>query len=402
MKAMNMKICIINNLYPPYSRGGAEQVVTKTVQGLAKEGHEVVVITTVPAGGTEIFEEEVSPRIHIYRFTPKNIYFYTEGYRYSWPVRLLWHVIDMFNYQSVRYISHILRAERPDIVHTHNLMGVGFLTPMVVKKQGIPLFHTLHDVQLVEPSGIIKKRRENTWRYTGLPTKLYAALMRRLMGVPETIISPSKFLLEFYRKWGFFAGSERILLRNPVRSVDPGSVVPSTRLRLLYLGQIEDHKGIEFLVSSLRSFLNIHPDVTLTIAGDGSRIEALRMQTDDIPNIRIIGKISHDDLGRLFAETDLTVVPSLCYENSPTVIFESFSYGVPVLASRVEGVEELITEGENGFLFTTEDGQALVGVLTEHLTDIKGLRGKSMASIEGLSESAYIGHLLRAYTRRKK
>ncbi len=46
-----MKVCIITNLYPPHSRGGAEQVVRKTVKGLIDKGHEVIVLTACPDGG---------------------------------------------------------------------------------------------------------------------------------------------------------------------------------------------------------------------------------------------------------------------------------------------------------------------------------------------------------------
>jgi glycosyltransferase involved in cell wall biosynthesis len=390
-----MKICIINNLYPPYARGGAEQVVTKTVQGLAKAGHDVVVITTAPRVSVGVTME--LERVKVYRFTPWNLYFYTQGHRHAVLTRLLWHLIDMCHIGAARYIGQVLREERPHIVHTHNLMGVGFLTPMVVKRYGIPLLHTLHDVQLVEPSGIIKKDRDGSWRYTGFPSKLYAYIMRHLLGSPDTVISPSKFLLEFYKRWGFFEGAETVILQNPVREVVESVVVPSDDVRLLYLGQIEDHKGVEFLVKSTKEFLSCHPEVLLTIAGDGSRMEALRELVGDSPNIHVKGRVSHDELVNIFGETDMTVVPSLCYENSPTVIFESFSYGVPVLAGRVEGVEELIVEGENGFLFDTGDGEALVRTLETHFHDIKSMRGNSTRFVRGLSESAYIELLTELY-----
>jgi len=56
-----MKICIINNLYPPYVRGGAEQVVAKTVQGLLERGHRVVIITSSPAGGSSSADQQCLP-----------------------------------------------------------------------------------------------------------------------------------------------------------------------------------------------------------------------------------------------------------------------------------------------------------------------------------------------------
>jgi glycosyltransferase involved in cell wall biosynthesis len=53
----------------------------------------------------------------------------------------------------------------------------------------------------------------------------------------------------------------------------------------------------------------------------------------------------------LIASVDAVIVPSLCYENSPTIIYESFAVGTPVIASRIGGIPTLIVEGENGYTF---------------------------------------------------
>ena len=78
-----MKVCLINNLYPPYSRGGAEHVVFSTVQGLLARGDEVVVITTAPqaSGLTE------EAKLKIYRFQPRNVFFYTQARKHMPPAR---------------------------------------------------------------------------------------------------------------------------------------------------------------------------------------------------------------------------------------------------------------------------------------------------------------------------
>jgi glycosyltransferase involved in cell wall biosynthesis len=100
-----MKICIINNIYPPYDRGGAEQVVVKTVEGLVARGHDVVIITSTP-------EKEVVEsvgRVTIYRLHPQNFFFYTEANQHSALMRLCWHVVDIFHV-PIRYkVRQILK-----------------------------------------------------------------------------------------------------------------------------------------------------------------------------------------------------------------------------------------------------------------------------------------------------
>jgi len=434
-----MKICIINNLYPPYARGGAEQVVERTVTGLLDEGHEVVLITTInktkqqhiqtksprfsgiltpldgvrPNGGThnagQISPLQRDPHasgrspsewrnsqcgtnfkfFQTHQFKPRNLFYYTDAHKHSFVVRCVWHVIDMFHVGSARFVRQVLKEEKPDVVHTHNLMGVGFLIPRVIRSLGIHHIHTVHDVQLVEPSGIILKTKEKSWRYAGLPTKLYTCVMKRLMGSPDVVISPSKFLKSFYEERGFFPKSTFVVVRNPMTISDYGQTMsdyetsPSTRF--LYLGQVEDHKGIVFLAQVFKQFFEIYRNVQLHIVGDGSAMAHVQHIAEGCAGIILHGRVGRDALPALFAHTDVTVVPSLCYENSPTVIFESFSFGVPVLASNIEGIAELIDQGENGWTFEAgdmQDVQEKMRWCVEHRRELKVMRNSIPKTVQ--------------------
>lgn len=393
-----MKVCIINNLYPPYARGGAERVVQKTVESLSQAGHSVVVVTTTPKE-EEITEEK---NVKFYRFRPWNFFFYTEAHHHNFFKRLLWHGVDIFHFSSAKKIAKILKEEKPDVVHTHNCMGIGFLTARVVRKLGIPHIHTIHDVQLVEPSGIILKQKENSWRYRGVFTRLYVFLMRHLFGSPDIVISPSQFLLQFYERWKFFPASHRIVLRNPVTlETNIEKRKNNTDFRFLYLGQIETHKGVLLLAELVKKMLaekKVH--FQIDFAGGGSQLDTLKHITQDCMDIHVHGRVEYADLVSLFAEADITVVPSLCYENSPTVIFESFSYETPVLASNIEGIAELIREGENGITFPAGDEQKLQEKMEwciENREKIRLMGMQGRKGIESLSQSAYMESLLRHY-----
>ena len=392
--AMNyyMKICIINNLYPPYARGGAEQVVKRTVEGLLKEGNEVVLITSTP--DEEGVEEQKN--LKIYRTRPRNIFFYTQAHKHDAFSRFLWHVIDMFNFSVSKEVKRILTWEKPDIVHTHNLMGLSFLIPSTIRSLGIRHVHTVHDVQLVEPSGIILKTKENSLRYTGVLTQMYTWVMKKLLGSPEVVISPSQFLLDFYKTRGFFEKSNTTLLRNPLTLTFERSKSErkDKEFNFLYLGQVEEHKGVFLLLEAFKNIKN----TKLHIAGDGSKLGDLKELTKENNNVTYYGRVERDKLPELFSNMDVTVVPSLCYENSPTVIFESLYFGVPVLASRIEGIAELIEEGENGFTFEAGDTMSLQEKLewcVEHRIDIEKMSIKIPTT--GGSEGEYIGKLVELY-----
>lgn len=392
-----MKVCIINNLYPPFARGGAEQVVERTVAGLAAAGHEVVVIASTP-GKPAI---EIRDQVKIYWIHPNNIFFYTEAHQHVWLYRLLWHVIDIFNVGVARNIRTIINNEKPTVVHTHNLMGLSFLLPWVIRRLQIRHIHTVHDVQLVEPSGMILKQYEHSWRYHGLPTKLYTALMRWLLGSPAVVISPSQFLREFYVTRGFFKQSPVEILRNPLTfALAPNRTAEiSGPMKFLYVGQIENHKGVLELVQAFQQLAKIAP-AELHIVGGGAQLPAVENLAKQDERITIYGRMDRTELPKIFSKMDLTVVPSLCYENSPTVIFESFASQVPVLASNIEGIAELIQEGENGLTFAAGDIQALAEKLQwclEHRAEIRDMKNNTQNSLTNLSLTEYMARLERLY-----
>ena len=120
-------------------------------------------------------------------------------------------------------------------------------------------------------------------------------------------------------------------------------------LQLLYVGQIEYHKGISILFDAIDRIAS--SDFELHIAGSGSLLDSITARARHCDRIHVYGRVEKERLRELYTMADITIVPSLCYENSPTVIFESFSFHVPVLASSIEGIAELIEEGKNGITF---------------------------------------------------
>jgi hypothetical protein len=89
----------------------------------------------------------------------------------------------------------------------------------------------------------------------------------------------------------------------------------------------------------------------------------------DQPDVRMHGPIAHDAVALAFASIDVLVVPSIWPENSPLVIHEAFLAGVPVVASRIGGIPELVTDGRNGLLFDARDVTDLSRVLVRLLTE---------------------------------
>jgi glycosyltransferase involved in cell wall biosynthesis len=150
--------------------------------------------------------------------------------------------------------------------------------------------------------------------------------------------------------------------------------VASDVLRLTYMGQIAQHKGLHVLVDALNEI----PDapVSLEIYGDTAvnpdYVRSLMEISRNDKRIRFAGTFSRNELTGIMNRTDAVVVPSLWYENSPNVIFEAFAHQVPVVATDLGGMAELVQSGKNGLLFPVGDSAALAQAI-QTLVDAPGL-----------------------------
>lgn len=345
-----MKIGIITNLYPPYTRGGAENVVVRTVEQLLETGHDVFVITTHPKKGGRAFLRDRQTTERVYRFFPKNIYFLLNDRYYPWIVRLFWHIIDAFSGHGMRVVREILEDEAPDIVITHNLKGIGLKIPKAIQEAGIPHVHVVHDLQLIYPSGLLFAGKENLPLYSRPFYRAYQRICQNRMGKPDLVIFPSNYLKNTYTEHGFFKEQEILVMHNPAPKfqAERRATRPPGPLRLMFVGQLEEHKGIRFLLDNLNK---TGVELDLIVAGEGSLEEMVKRKSAEDDQVVYLGYISLEQIINCFGIVDALIVPSLCYENSPTVIYESLIAGLPVIASNIGGVGELLRDGENGILF---------------------------------------------------
>ncbi|MEK7620682.1 MAG: glycosyltransferase family 4 protein [Patescibacteria group bacterium] len=361
-----MKIGIVSNLYPPDARGGAELVASRIADALYERGHEVFVLTTQPFEGLRSLFPRIRERTleAVYRFFPFNVYYLKQDGTIPFPIRALWHVIDLFSPCGRRAIRSVIGDEDPDVVITHNLKGIGVSIAREIQHQGVAHIHTLHDVQLSVPSGLLMAGQEQCWLNRSFLRRWYERGVRREMGTPNLVLSPSKFLADFYRERGLFSDTRMEILQNPMPLDQPRSREPrtSSKTQFLYVGQLEEHKGIRKLLSAIES---LGEDAELHIAGEGSLAQYVAERAELDSRISFHGFVSLDHLIKLLRRTDAVVVPSICYENSPTVIYEAYLVGVPVIASRIGGIPELVEEGETGLLVVPGDEDDLARAMRE-------------------------------------
>lgn len=362
-----MKIGVFTNYYPPSERGGAELVAQRVADELSSRGHQVFVLSTKAFSGWSSLRPRMTANHveRVYRFFPFNLYHVSNASKWPLPFRLLWHIIDLLGPIPHTLIDRLLVQEEPDIILTHNLKGLGVRSSRCVQEKKVRHIHTLHDVQLSIPSGLMLYGQETRWVNTGFLRRWYERLAKYVIGSPDIVVSPSHFLLNFYRNRGFFSETSVAVLPNPAPKISQKAQTDqmfSGPVRFLFVGQLEPHKGLLLLLDAI---LKLDIPFELHIAGDGSLGHQITERAKKDIRVFFHGFISLEHIKKIMVRSDAVVLPSLCYENSPTVVYESFQMGVPVIASNIGGIPELIEDGKNGLLFEPGSVEALAFALRQ-------------------------------------
>ncbi|MCP5080598.1 MAG: glycosyltransferase family 4 protein [Alphaproteobacteria bacterium] len=141
--------------------------------------------------------------------------------------------------------------------------------------------------------------------------------------------------------------------------------------RLLFVGRLAAVKGVPLLLEALRQIKTDQPEVHLTLIGDGPERmglekEAARLGLSD--TVTFAGYQSQDDVAAALSSSDIFVLPSFA-EGVPVVLMEAMATGLPVIATAVGGVGELVRDGESGLILPPGDVAALAAALKKLLAD---------------------------------
>jgi glycosyltransferase involved in cell wall biosynthesis len=411
-----MRILIAVHHFPPSFGGGAEWRALRTAKGLQREGYQVqvVCVDSISHGDgralehTDTFYDEIL--VHRLRF---NLAQAPDPFRWSYRNPLIG-----------QYLAVLLEEFEPDVLHLISGYLITGSAVEAAQAAGIPVVLTLTDfwflcprVTLVRSDGelcsvpddslecllcLCKERRRHRLpdRFTSglwgrglralwrLPGGLRAAGLSRLAtGLKErreylpalldsvsVAISPSRFLKSLFESRGVCPRQFHYIRQG----LETGRWVPAEfhqedgYLRIGYIGQIAPHKGVDVLVEA---FCHLQAGIRkplLRIYGDlekhpdfARRLQRWVRGRDDV---LFAGPFPNHQIKRVHAGLDVLVVPSLWYENSPTVILEAFAAGTPVVVSNIGGMAELVEDGVNGLCFVPGDVKGL-SLLLQRMAD---------------------------------
>ncbi len=335
-----MRVLLIVNTLPPHDLSGVGEQVLQLATGLRERGHAVEVLGR---GG----EGAPGPKL-------------------------------LFPLAVIRPALEKIRAFRPDVVQLHESDG-GLLAPWLLRGSSRPLLVALLQVSYVEERRAIRPltfgdeilgepgRAERRFRAFKAPLQI--ALGRRTARAADLVLAPSAATAaELVRDYGARAtavlpNASGGLLVAPRAVPEAASGEPA----LLFVGRLRLRKGVEVLLRALAILKEGGVLLRLRIAGDGEHRAALehtaaRFGVTD--QVDFLGRRAPAEIRWLLEHASALVVPSI-YEGMPLVVLEAMVAGVPVVASRVSGIPEVVLEPETGWLVPPENPAALALALLD-------------------------------------
>lgn len=318
----------------------------------------------------------------------------------------------IYSRPAAKAMRQLLAAVRPDIAHLH--IYYGQLTTSILsalRTDGVPIVQTLHEYKLVCPVYTLACHGELCEACQG--KAFWHAIARRCNrgSIPRSALSAiesyvSRWLGSIDKVDHFISVSEfqrdkLISLGVPADKISTvhnfiplSTAGPNHQLGqyFLYFGRLERIKGLFTLLEAAAQI----PNTPLLLVGDGAAREEAKawVESRRIDHIKFLGFRQGDELKALVRNSLCTVLPSQWFETFGLTILESFASGRPVIASRIGGMTEVISDGADGFLVAPgaiEDlKDRLLWIAAHPAAAAKmGLRGRTKAETQFGSDEHY-------------
>jgi glycosyltransferase involved in cell wall biosynthesis len=361
-----LKVLIVNTLFYPDQLGGAEFSVLNLAVGMQKMGHEVLVLATSKEDQAYQWQG-----IQVRKCYIPNVFWRYEASQQSVLKKVLWRIFDFYNPFTWLKVSKIIKEFDPDIVHTNNIAGFSVSIFDVIKWYKKPIVHTTRDFYLICAKSSMFKAGKSCNNQC-ISCACFSWSKKLKIQKVDQVVYISAFMKDIHKKLGYFEGKPNQVIFNsigsPAKITD--SLIEDSSIKFGFLGSIRPEKGIEKLVEVFANHLNHE----LIVAGEGYKegyLEDLKIRSTS--NIKFVGFQHKEDF---FNSIDLLIHPAMWQEPFGRVVIESYSYGKPVIVTKMGGLKEIVKDNVTGFLmdttnFTSELNEMLMRLSKEQLIQMK-------------------------------
>ena len=303
-----------------------------------------------------------------------------------------------YHRQSRSWLAGKIRDFAPDIVHIHNFFPL--LTPAIYDAcldAGVAVVQTLHNYRTTCANGLLLRDGQpcencisgspyqavlhRCYRNSFIGSWSVARMIQlhRLQNTWRDKVTRFVALTQFARSKLVEAGlpAEKIVVK-PNFVPDPGPLTKDARQGALFVGRLAPEKGIATL---LRAWVAV--DALLTVVGDGPLRRLV--ETSGNRNVKVLGWKSSREVSAEMRRAAVLIMPSEWYEMAPLTLIEAFAHGLPVIASRLGAMAEVVQDGVTGLHFapgSAEDLAEKVRWAISHPSELKAIGDRARLEYE--------------------
>jgi len=378
-----MKICFVSDYLPFYHKfwGGAEQATSRFQDLFNQKGHQTIILFKKPQ--KQVSENSATLQYFaipvLEDYLPKRIA-HSVG-----QIKANLFPLDLFSYVSS---YKALKQANPDILHLHNFQSLSFSLVLAAKRLHIPIVYSIYDYWCLCPLGTLVNCEKKACRkfhgsYCAKCIKCFA-----FQDLSELNVSFLSFWLIFRKKiFDFFLkrmdafvvlskSSSDILCEYGINKEkifaiplflskdidDPiANQVSNEKDSILYVGWIHPRKGLHVLLEAMPKVLEEIADAKLYVIGENvddgymNKIKEIIRKNELDDKVFLLGKRNFQEVKEFFQKTAVVVIPEQWENMSPVILGESMYFGKAIVASKIGGIPEFVTDGENGLLAIPTD-----------------------------------------------
>jgi len=282
-----------------------------------------------------------------------------------------------FNIAAYSKARKQIKLINPDIVHVHNLhFGASPSVVYAIKSLGVPFVMTLHNYRLLCPSAMLFHNGElfldslkQKFPWTAIKNGVYhnSRLLTLWISLSMKLhtwlgtwsfcnqyIVLSEYAKKLFHSGGIGTKTNQIIVKANFSDI-PQFISTASDEYFLYVGRLSEEKGVRVLLDAF-----VGSPFKLKIAGDGPLMEDVQSISRKCSQIEFLGSVKKDKLIPLLRNCSALIFPSIWYEGMPLTIIEAFACGVPVIASKIGAMENMIQDNYNGFHFLVGNSKDLL------------------------------------------
>jgi len=289
----------------------------------------------------------------------------------------------IWSVKSYRIVKKLIKENKIEIMHVQNFHPV--LSPSVyyaAKSLGVPVIQSIRNYRIICPSALLFRENDLCYKCVGKSIPYHGLVYRcyrksfAASAVVVVMLAIHNYLNTWNRKVDIYLSVSEFVkqvmveggIENEKILVKPNFLLTESVIKeehehyFVFVGRLTLEKGIKTLCNAWKI---LGTDIPLKVIGEGvEEVEVFKLKSEGY-QVELLGKLPNKATLDIISKAKAVIVPSLWNEPFGRVVIEAYAFGIPVIASNIGGMSELVENNKTGLLFEASNSVDLANKITQ-------------------------------------